>query len=457
MNEKNYLDNAISNLLNAIPSPHWDEEIKAILRETHGVQPDKPPIKFTEKGTALEDKIFSLFYRLAKFEDFKSLETIDSKIDMVGMKQAAHSSSSSNYQNKIDEMRAKQAPYKQNLISEHPSTNSLKKMVNEYADLSELAYSDNKLQEEALTQELNARIAKIYVPTHERVFEVQNYVDFAESTFDTALEMAVTAYTAQKINQTDLAWSALTKGYELFGQLAGLSTRIHKSKGLVHQKKGPLIKKRDNQFIKDLLTRYLLEESEKIKQGKKNKPKFRSMKAAQDDMKDKLSKYAVSLHRSLGKILKKPTKDDAHYGQERNEDTDSYRILISVENWLKVEPDMKAAYEQYLDLVMSHSHDMTEALDKFEITPDHIKTFQHQLQSVLAMTELSACESEQCDLRAKREDAKLRARQLLKDPLFSAFETYQKDQKRKVQSQYESATVRTEDGEWKPYHRGKSD
>lgn len=363
-----------------------------------------------EHSFEFDSNLFLVFYRLAKLENYRGINDPDEPLIWREMQLKRNATGQ-----KIPRERANvyDGEYQGQTgnLGHHPTLNTLKRIVENYKGSWSLFLIEENKDPERLVSDLEDRVKSIHVPTYERVLKVKDLLEFTEEMFNLALELAVSAYAAYKLEAHNLAWSSLSKSKELLGFYVGARLKAEKDAGFnyIGSRKGPHKTKRKEEFVKASLIKKMIELFDKGEL-----PRWKGRKSLEFELPNLLLPYALSLNGVLDQVYN-------NIGDKELQSNET--LYLKIGSWLRADGDFKAALEMIVD---SYSKDEVVGTSKQskayvclqkEWFKDHKRLIESNLMA-LNGTFLS-CNSDECPVKVNSVEAKDNLLKILSDPLYS--------------------------------------
>lgn len=450
------LEKSLKNLIYGIPESLWDKELLSELNGRFDKSLESEPEFVHENSIKLEDRLFFLFYRLAKLENFKQINNSNalSKAKLKAAKRRQREESNEIKSKKI-KTRGKQNPFKdaQNYADEllkleewnqslqgpelPVGLHSLKLIVEDYRDSWKLFIGLDSDSKDSLIKDIRDRVESLIVPTYEKAFYTRDLLRFTSEMFDYSLEMGVCAYVAYKHDEKDLAWVSYAKASELMGLCVGTRTLLNRSANYRRSRKATVDREEGKDFLEACLIKKLNEKLEELD----SVPEELQMEilgiddrdsiAIKDDFIEDLTEYAFSIRESLGKGFIKPTKKDKELNDGEIKLGEEFFTKFKLKSWLEIalekEGDLRKAFDSYLNryLLLSGSDPVSwgeQESETVQVSLRHLKDIYNLVNENNEIMEdfltYPECESSECPVRKRYKAHNKKAEQMLKDPLF---------------------------------------
>jgi hypothetical protein len=325
----NKFENKLKSLLWGSEDYHLNDKVKKRLFKYVGVD------MLEEQSFDFEDNLFLLFFKLASLENYRQINEpesaviwndVMSKMELIALKKNGTAYREVPVHQEL--YYGEKARNPESELVNRPSMTSIKTLVEKYQGDWILFLEGEKKEPEKLISSIKERVVSAYVPTYERMLQAGDLIEFSKEMLDMSIELAVCAYGANKEGEANLAWSSLSKAKEYIGLYVGARIKAEKNLTYVARKKGPFIKKRNNQFVKDCLTKKIIQLDQD------------GWRARWNDIPD----IEANLVYELVPVAKSVWDG---WGKEFLVNDDE--LYIKIGNWLKTDEDMKVAYNHYME------------------------------------------------------------------------------------------------------------
>lgn len=425
MSNSSHLEAFLRNLINNVPYEEYDEDLlydidrRFLTIEDQGIELEE------EFGFDLEGRLLLVFYRLACFEGFKDIDLPEKlmvyksikklpigakpKIKIADKQQAVLNDEA---QKSIDRAKKLYAP--EYTFGDNQSLDSIKELVGEYRDIWLDVYLENDDKKEKFEEELRGRILSIKIPVYSDIFEVDDLITFSVEMFDFAIELSVSAYVAYKLNDQSVAWTALSKANECLGLCLGSIVQAHKNKSYIARKKGPYVKKIENDFIKNYLISKVHQKTERAQNNIYSNN--RSEEQILSPLMDELYAIAEVMHDKLHKAISLRALPTG--GEVTAEEV----LRNKIDNWVDGDPDFKLAIEEYIKAERSTPFDEQLNADWVCIKKIDLENIYKNLHLSSLTNQYTSCVALECPVNKENLERTRKARSLLRDPLFETLQ-----------------------------------